>query len=408
MAEVSSCRICGSNLKDVFDMGVQAVASRFPAKDEADPPSAPLVLVKCQGECGLVQLKHTVSADEMYTHAYGYRSGLNESMRAHLKTVVDDLYKYVTVKDGDVVLDIGSNDGTLLFWHDKKATRVGIDPTGSQFKEYYDNDVTLVPDFFTYDTYSKALGERKARCVTTVSMFYDLPDPLQFMKDVAQILDPYGVWIMEQSYMPTMLETGSYDTICHEHLEYYCFKQIEWMTKRAGLRVVDVSLNDCNGGSFRVTLCHDSAPYPTNVDNVQKIIAKDSTADIEAFVVRSEKHRQDICALLQRLKDEGKSVYLYGASTKGNTMLQYCGIGSNFITSAAERNPMKFGCRTPNTGIPIVSEAEVRQAKPDYMLVLPWHFRSGFIEREREYLENGGKLIFPLPVIDIVSKSTHM
>jgi hypothetical protein len=407
MSEVSSCRICGSKLKDVFDLGVQAVASRFPAKNEADPPSAPLILVKCQGGCGLVQLKHTVSSDEMYTHAYGYRSGLNETMRFHLKTIVEDLYTYVNIKEGDVVLDIGSNDGTLLSWHDTQATRVGIDPTGSQFKEYYDNDVILVPDFFSHDTYTKALGERKARCVTTISMFYDLPDPLQFMKDVAQILDHSGVWIMEQSYMPTMLETGSYDTICHEHLEYYCFKQIEWMTKRAGLRVVDVSLNDCNGGSFRVALCHDSAPYPTNTDNVKKIIDKDSTADISAFVARSEKHRQDIRAVLQGLKDEGKSVYLYGASTKGNTMLQYCGIGSNFITSAAERNPMKYGCRTPNTGIPIVSEVEVRQAKPDYMLVLPWHFRAGFIEREREYLENGGKLIFPLPEIDIVSKSTR-
>ena len=171
---------------------------------------------------------------------------------------------------------------------------------------------------------------------------------------------------------------------------------------------MDVSLNDCNGGSFRVALCHDSAPHPTNNDNIQKIVEKDSTADIETFVMRSEKHRQDLCTVLQGLKDEGKSVYLYGASTKGNTMMQYCGIGKNFITSAAERNPMKYGCRTPNTGIPIVSENEVRQANPDYMLVLPWHFRSGFIEREREYLENGGKLIFPLPVIDIVSKSNCM
>lgn len=408
MSEITCCRICGgTELEDIFDLGVQALASRFPAASEPDPPSAPLILTRCTDGCGLIQLRHTVDAGEMYTNAYGYRSGLNESMRAHLKTIVEDLYSYARPDPGDIVLDIGSNDGTLLGWHDPVATRVGIDPTGPQFKQYYDESVKLIPDFFTYENYAKEFGDRKAKCVTTISMFYDLPAPLEFMKDVARVLADDGVWIMEQSYLPTMLDRTSYDTICHEHLEYYTFSQIEWMCQRAGLRVLNVTLNDCNGGSFRVAICHANAPHSSNAASIETIKGKEACIDLKGFVDRCEKHRDELTDLVRQLRAQNKTVYLYGASTKGNTMLQYGSIDDKLVVAAAERNPAKYGCRTPRTNIPIISEAEVRAAKPDYLLVLPWHFREGIIEREKEYLENGGNLIFPLPVIDIVKGSTR-
>jgi NDP-4-keto-2,6-dideoxyhexose 3-C-methyltransferase len=408
MSEISACRICGScYLRDVFDMGPQALASRFPKAGEADPPTAPLVLTKCHGECGLVQLKHTVSSDELYTDSYGYRSGLNEMMRSHLKTIVDDLYSYIKPGPDDIVIDIGSNDGTLLGHHSPDAVRVGIDPTGPQFKEFYADGIKLIPDFFTFDNYSKEFGERKAKCVTSISMFYDLPAPLDFMKDVAKVLADDGVWIMEQSYMPTMLDRNSYDTVCHEHLEYYTFFQIAWMCKQAGLRVLNVTLNDCNGGSFRVAIGHENSPYTSNLFAIEAIEEKEANIDLEGFVKRCADHRHQLRDLMCFLSVQKKTVYIYGASTKGNTMLQYGSIDSSLVIAAAERNPAKYGCRTPSTNIPIVSEAVVRAAKPDYMLVLPWHFREGIVEREKEYLEQGGQLIFPLPVIDIVKGSTH-
>lgn len=404
MSEITSCRICGScDLRDVFDMGPQALASRFPKAGESDPPTAPLVLTQCQGECGLVQLKHTVASDELYTDSYGYRSGLNEMMRSHLKTIVDDLYSYVQPQSGDLVIDIGSNDGTLLGWHSPAAVRVGIDPTGPQFKEFYADGIELIPEFFS----AGVLGDRKAKCVTSISMFYDLPAPLEFMKDVAKVLAPDGVWIMEQSYLPTMLDRNSYDTVCHEHLEYYTFSQVAWMCRHAGLRVLNVTLNDCNGGSFRVAICHENAPYTSNLFAIEAIEEKEASIDLEGFVERCKTHRDQLRDTMCSLKNQNKSVYIYGASTKGNTMLQYGSIDSGLVVAAAERNPAKYGCRTPCTNIPIVSEAEVRAAKPDYMLVLPWHFREGIIEREKDYLEQGGQLIFPLPVIDIVKGSTR-
>lgn len=402
---LKACRICDSGIEDVFDLGSHVIASRFPGKNEPDPPSAPLVLSKCTGECGLVQLKHTVSPDEMYLHTYGYRSGLNESMQAHLKTIVDEMTSYVKLIDGDAVLDIGSNDSTLLSFYPTNVTRIGIDPTGKQFQEYYPSDVKLIPDFFNAETYKNHFGDNKVRCVTTISMFYDLPRPLEFVRDVASILRKDGVWIMEQSYMPTMLERNSFDTICHEHLEYYTFQQIVWMCNKANLRVIDVTRNDCNGGSFRVVIGHEDSEYVSNQTHIQEFVDYEKTLSptaIQEFDKRCKDQKQKMLDLLTKLRNEGKTVCLYGASTKGNTLLQYYGIDASMVLCAAERNPQKFGCRTPLTNIPIVSEEEVRAIKPDYMIVLPWHFREGFLVREKQYLVDGGHFIFPLPEVEIV------
>jgi nucleoside-diphosphate-sugar epimerase len=403
--EISHCRICEStNLYEVLNLGNQVIASRFPAKDEADPPSAPLVLLQCKGECGLLQLKHTVHPDEMYKHTYGYRSGINETMRNHLKTIVNEMQDYIVLEKSDTVVDIGSNDGTLLSHYPDFVDKIGIDPTGAQFLKYYPTHVKLVPDFFTIDTYKKNIGDKKAKCVTSISMFYDLPKPLQFMKDVSEILDKDGIWIMEQSYALTMFDMNSFDTICHEHLEYYILTQIHWMCQKTGLRIINVTLNDCNGGSFRVVIGHASFSHQTH-ENVQIMLHNEqsiSPSIITDFQSRCVDQKQKLTNLLKDLKNQGKNVCLYGASTKGNTLLQYYGITSDSITCAAERNMDKVGCRTPVTNIPIESEETVRQMKPDYMLVLPWHFKNEFLVREKEYIQNGGHFIFPLPEVEVV------
>lgn len=402
---LKSCRICKSEVNDIFDLGSQVIASRFPEKNEPDPPSVPLVLSKCKGECGLLQLKHTVKPDEMYLHNYGYRSGLNESMQAHLKNVVSEMMSYVKLENDDIVLDIGSNDSTLLSYYPVNVTRVGIDPTGKQFQEYYPSDVKLIVDFFSAKTYKEHFGDKKVQCVTTISMFYDLPDPLAFVHDVASILSDDGVWIMEQSYMPTMLSRNSFDTICHEHLEYYTLKQIMYMCDKTKMKIIDVALNDCNGGSFRVVIGHESSPYEPKHKNIQTLVEYEknmSPTAIQEFDMRCRTQKQTMMNLLTKIREEGKTVCIYGASTKGNTLLQYYGIDSSMVLYAAERNPQKFGCRTPLTNIPIVSEEEVRKIKPDYMIVLPWHFRENFLIREHHYLSEGGHFIFPLPEVEIV------
>ncbi|HLC54536.1 MAG TPA: class I SAM-dependent methyltransferase [Candidatus Nanoarchaeia archaeon] len=415
--EIKRCRICGnSDLIPIIDLGEHALTGRFPAQHEPDPPIAPLALVKCNDkddskQCGLLQLKHNMEAEELYFHDYGYRSGLNKTMTDHLHNIVQEIEQRMLLKEGDIALDIGSNDATLLKAYSKPVQRIGIDPTGKQFKQFYTENIKLVPDFFNHDNAEKIMHGKKAKVITSIAMFYDLPDPLAFVRDVKSSLDKDGAWIFEQSYMPTMLETNSFDTICHEHLEYYALKQIQWMIEHEGMKIIDVSFNDINGGSFRTTVCHADSSFVPEKDKITSILQEerekglDTLAPYESFKERVEEVRAKLIGFLKEEKRKGKSIYLYGASTKGNTLLQYFGLGPETFTAAAERNPEKYGRRTPLTNIPIISEVEARAAKPDYFLVLPWHFKSEFLQREKEFMEGGGKFVFPLPQFEVIGNS---
>lgn len=398
----STCRICQApHLKEIFNLGSQVLGCRFPASNESDPIEAPLILVQCQGECGLLQLSHTVSATELYLNHYGYRSGLNQTMINHLTHLVEEIEDKIKINKEDVILDIGSNDCTTLKAYRHSCRLIGIDPTGKQFQQYYPDHVTLVPTFFDADTYCNHCT-KKAKVVTTISMFYDLPDPVQFAQHIKNILASDGIWVSEQSYAVTMVEKNSFDTIVHEHLEFYTLKQFKYIADKTGLKIIDVTLNECNGGSFRVTLSHADSHYPvsTNVDNLlkQELLFNDQV--LIDFVTRCQNNKIKVYNFLKEQKDQGKKIYLYGASTKGNTLLQYYHLDGTIITAAAERNPEKYGRRTPGTNIPIVSEAEMRESKPDFLLVLPWHFKEEFLKREEEYLKYG-KIIFPLPEMTI-------
>lgn len=421
------CRICGnSDLITVLDLGTHSLSGRFPSSSEPTPPSAPLVLIKCNdtkdsgpsGPCGLVQLKDTVVADELYFHTYGYRSGINNSMINHLSGLTKEITDRHILSKGDIVLDIGSNDCTLLkSYNFPDAVYIGCDPIGSQFSQYYPPHVTLVNKFFNYQNYVDSVGPighiglTPAKIITSISMFYDLPDPLQFMRDIKRILSPDGLWVTEQSYIVSMLNTCSFDTVCHEHLEYYSLKQMEWMVKQVGLKIIDVSMNECNGGSFRLTITHsDNNRDSINNNAIDKICKIESDAHLDQletymnFNRLCDDLRVRLKFLLSTYKENGKSIYLYGASTKGNTLLQYFGLDKSLITATADRNPEKYGHRTPQTNIPIISESEMRLNKPDVLLVLPWHFKTEFIQREDDYLSSGGKMIFPLPNMELVSK----
>jgi hypothetical protein len=407
--EVECCRICqGLALESILDLGMVASCGYFPRLDAKDDPTAPLAIVRCP-ECGFVQARHNYEMTELFGNSYGYRSGLNEMMKAHLEDIVGDTTQRIDFRAEDVVLDIGSNDATLLnAYAGTPPRRVGIDPTYDQFRQFYDDDILGANDFFSASRFRDLVGNKKARVVTSIAMFYDQIDPIGFAREVASILETDGLWVLEQSYLPSMIENNSFDTICHEHLAYYCLAQIEHVLSAAALKVVDIAFNDVNGGSFRIHAAHDASPFEVQKDAIALVRARElasgyaTGAPFAEFVGRVEKQGAELLALLGELHAAGKVVHGYGASTKGNTLLQYLGITSEILPVIADRNEAKWGARTPGTAIPIISEARSREIRPDYYLALPWHFRAGFLKRETDFLARGGKFIFPLPVLEIV------
>jgi hypothetical protein len=392
----------------VLDLGHQALTGVFP-KTAGEPVTVgPLELAWCP-QSGLLQLKHSYNPSEMYGDNYGYRSGLNQSMIDHLSTKVEHLERFAGVASGDVVLDIGSNDCTTLkAYKTPGLRRLGIDPVGKKFIEHYPADVTLVPDFFSEKAY-RSKESKSAKVVTSIAMFYDLEAPIDFARQIEAVLANDGVWHFEQSYMPSMLRSNAYDTVCHEHIEYYSLTVVRDILGKAGLEIADVIMNGINGGSFAVTAVkRGNKSIKRNTAVVDWLLEQEMRMGLgtprpyRQFEERAFQHREDLVRLVRALRADGKKILGYGASTKGNVLLQFCGFTADDIPAIAEVNPEKYGRVTPGTHIPIVSEAEAYAMKPDYFLVLPWHFKDGILRREKKHTAAGGKFIFPLPEIEIV------
>jgi 2-polyprenyl-3-methyl-5-hydroxy-6-metoxy-1,4-benzoquinol methylase len=413
----TTCRVCGSSsLKKVIDLGEQYLQGSFikPGKEMPSTRKIACTLVRCnpqedENACGLLQMEHSVPPEILYA-AYWYRSGTNNTMRSHLKEIVDTVTSFVHKKDA-IVLDIGCNDGTLLSYYPKGGMKYGIDP--SDIAQEIKEDAIVVQDIFPSKKLVETLEGKTLDIITSIAMFYDLENPVEFVKGIKQLLSHRGVWVFEMSYMPTMLKLDSYDTICHEHLEYYSLAVIEIILKRGGMRLFKISFNDINGGSIRCFATHDTNIAYDNAEDIALLnetrqsefdMELDTDKPYKAFWERISKLKTELHDLLVKLKADGKKVHIYGASTKGNTILQWCDIDHTLIEYAAERNPDKYGAMTLGTNIPIISEAESRAMNPDYYLVLPWHFKKEFLEREKETLEKGTGLIFPLPAIEIYKK----
>lgn len=406
--EIDRCRISGSkNLVTVLSLGEQYLTGVFPKSEGEEITKGPLDLVWCP-DSGLLQMRQSFSLEEMYGENYGYRSGLNGSMVKHLQQKSKTLEKMAKPTADDLVLDIGSNDATSLKAYNGKFKKIGIDPTGNKFKEFYTGGIQLIPDFFSAEIFRQHFQDKKAKIVTSIAMFYDLEDPIEFVRGIESILHEEGIWHFEQSYMPSMLRTNSYDTICHEHLEFYSFKVVSEMLEKCGLRVIDVQMNSINGGSFAVTAAKKGSSYSSNSPIINWMLKQEEEMGLDTpkpyreFEERVYRHRNNLRDLIRSLVADGKKVFGYGASTKGNVLLQFCNLTKDDIPYIAEVNEDKFGAFTPGTGIKIISESEAKKMKPDYFLVLPWHFKASILEREKEYLENGGKFIFPLPDIEII------
>lgn len=398
---ITECRSCQSEqLRPILSLGDQYLSDFIDAKDKGKkPPQFPLDLVLCE-PCSLLQLTESAPPALLYPDSYGYRSGINQTMRDHLAGVVREVAEIADVREGDTVVDIGSNDGTLLKAYPSTVHRVGYDLL-RKFEGEYDqpNLEVRIGGFDGHD--------EPAKVITAISCFYDLEDPNRFLEAVKASLAPDGVFVVQQNYLGGMIRQTAFDNICHEHLEYYSLSAMEALLDRHGLEVFRVTENGLNGGSFRTYIRR--ATGQGNGYGVEEMrlaersLGLQDTATYEKFSQRAQETRDKLRELVLRETEAGKRVYVYGASTRGNTILQYCDFGPEHIAGAAERNPEKWGKVIASSGIPIVSEAEARQAKPEYMMALPWFFRDEFVERERDYLEAGGSLIFPLPEPCIVT-----
>jgi NDP-4-keto-2,6-dideoxyhexose 3-C-methyltransferase len=392
---ITECRACDSTkLENILNLGTQHLADfRF---DTDKPPAYPLDVVFCD-DCKLVQLRDTTPNYEMYHDRYGFKSGVNNTIKADLKDIVEHAQKYVTPTKW---LDIASNDGTLLSYA-PDVYKVGVDPVGFLCKEAEKHADRIVNDYFD----SKHFDE-KFNVVTSISCFYDMNDPRKFVSDVCDVLEDDGVWIIQQNYLLKMLETQAVDNICHEHLEYYSLMALENLLAKFGLEVVEVTTSMVNGGVIRTVVgrkglfeIHESVEKQRQIEKDWKL---DTTEPYKAFAESVKKQLRELTLLVKDINNKGEKVYVYGASTRGGTIWQSANLTELDLPYAIERNPAKVGKYMSCIGSEIISEEQARKDNPEYMLVSIWFFKDEVIKREQEYVNNGGKLIFPLPQLEIV------
>jgi SAM-dependent methyltransferase len=397
--EHKNCRLCGSSdLEFVFSVGDQYINDFVPIDRVGQGIRAPLDLVMCRN-CTLIQLKHTAPQELLYSRHYWYRSGVTETMRAALSEVARAVEALVDLKAGDSVLDIGANDGTLLAaYTNPDLIKIGCEPADNLIPLLSENTKYVMHDFWSYDSLEKHAARWKSgkcKAITALGMFYDLENPNQFIGDVAKALAPGGVFVAQLMCLASMVKQNDLGNICHEHIEYYSLESLRYLFENNGLEIFKVEENDVNGGSYRIFARHfDKGSIPFD----EKI----TIADLIAFKNRIDDNKKRCVDFIRGEVAKGKSVYVYGASTKGNVILQYYGLGTDLITAAAERSPEKFGKYTIGSWIPIVSEDEARAKQPDYFLVLPWAFFNEFYKREADWRAKGGKFIVPLPEFRVV------
>lgn len=413
-----TCRVCDFGpLAPVLSLGSLYMSDFIDDKSQQDENSkVPLELVLCNkkdGGCGLLQLRHTAAHEAMYRN-YWYRSGMNSTMTNELNSIAKKVEELVNLKSGNFLIDIGANDGTLLRGYSENGIKtVGFEPAINLMKWAREGTTCIINDFFDYSVWQKEFGDSKAAAITAIAMFYDLENPNKFVSDITKCLDKEGIFIIQMSYLPSMLSQNAFDNICHEHLEYYSLLSLENLLKQHNLEIFDVELNNINGGSFRTYIRHKygdktvkiSAGAENRIENLRKFeenLGLDDKKVYENFVKNIYMLRDQLVSFIKSEHEKGKRIYVYGASTKGNTLLQFYGLDHNIIAAAAERNPDKWGKKTIGTLIPIISEEQARAEKPDYFLVLPWHFMEEFKEREQEFSKSGGKFIVPLPKFEII------
>ena len=404
--KISKCRICKKSfLKKLFSLGNMSYTGKFPAANQVIKRK-PIDLMLCKN-CELVQLGHNFDLKYLYGPDYGYKTGINKTMLDHVKKVVKILSNKVKLKSKDFVLDIASNDGSLLKFYKKNVNTFGIDPIINKYKNDYKKINFKISDFFSSKKVEEVTKE-KFKIITALSVFYDSIDPNKFIKDIKKLLSRDGVFLLEFADLESIVKNKMFDTICHEHLEYYSSKVIINLCLEHGLRVFNIKKNDINGSSKQYFICHTDSKYKDNQKVINLILKSEKKLKLnkektfKKLIAHINSSRKDLVKLIKKIKKKGKTIHGYGASTKGNVLLQYYGINNKMISFIAERNKNKYDLYTPGTKIKIISEALSRLKKPDFYLVLPWHFKKEILLREKKIRKAGTKFIFPLPKLQII------
>ncbi len=398
--EYSHCRLCGSKeLDKVFSLGNQYINDFVEESKIGKGIKSPLEIVHCKN-CDLAQLKHTAPQELLYSRKYWYRSGVTDTMKAELKNIVDEVQSMTSLTQGDIVLDIGANDGTMLEYFNEGIIRVGCEPANNLVEELSKKCDITIHDFWSESVYFESIKEKgltkKAKVISAIGMFYDLDDPISFVSDIEKVLDDDGIFVAQLMTLAPMIKQNDLGNICHEHIEFYSYESLVYMYEKCNLEIFKVSENSVNGGSYRI--------YARKLKNGSITYSeKASKQDLFDFKDRIDSVKQECIDFLLKEKAAGKSIHVYGASTKGNVILQYFGLNTDLIDFAAERSPEKFGRYTIGSWIPIISEDESRQMQPDYYFVLPWAFFDEMYTRESEWLSKGGKFIIPFPNFRIVN-----
>lgn len=404
-------------MKELFSLG-ELYPSDFLKPDES-PRCEPIELKLMLDDDGIVCLEKSAPADVMWGK-YWYRSSISSTMKAQLKDVVDSILSVIKLNDGDVFIDVAGNDGYMLSQVPQNLIRVNIDPADDSFRlEAEKNCDLVIQDYFSADVYKKSrYGKVKAKVISVISMFYDLDEPDKFLDDINEIMDDDGLLVLQLSYTPLMLAQLEFTNICHEHRRYYSLFNIKKLLEKHDFKIMDVSINNTNAGSFRLQVIKKSADITKFASQThrdvcnfriegllmyEKTLKLDSADTWKDFHQRILELKEKTVSFIKSEKEKGKAIYGYGASTKGNTLLQFFGLDSSLITAIAERSPAKYGTKTIGTNIPIISEQQMRDARPDYLLILPFHFLNEFIERESDLLESGTKMIVPCPKFEIIS-----
>ena len=405
------CKNCHQKrLKKVIPIGKQPISSVFLSKKIKNLKKYSLDLYECQN-CKLVQFYKLAPLKNMYGTTYGYRTSLSKMMISHMKAKYKKVLKMKIIKNNSNILDIGSNDGTFLnlFSSDKKnINSIGIDPSAKKFEKYYKKNINLIVDFFTFSKIKNFLIKNKIQkenfsLISSFAMFYDVDDPNKFCKDICSLLEPNGIWILEMSYFPLLLSHLTYDQICHEHVAYYTLNSFNKIIEKNDLKIIDISFNEINGGSIEIICAKRNSNHKASKQKIAAVLnneEKINNKTYKQFNHRINNVKKTINLFLNEFARQ--KIIGYGASTKGNVLLQFCEFSEKELICMAEVNQEKFGSYTPGSKIPILSEKQAKSINPDYMLVLPWHFKETIIQREKKYLDNGGKLIFPLPEIEII------
>jgi len=396
--KVRKCLLCSNKkLKKVFSLGNLFVSNFVKKSRIKKGPKAPLTLMYCN-KCTLLQLSHIAPQELMYKKFYWYKSGVTQTMRDGLKEIYKSSLKHARLKKNDVVLDIGANDGTLLKYYDKKFKTIGCEPAKNLITDLKKNCKHVINDFWSYKNLKKILAKyklKKPKVITAIGMFYDLEDPNKFIKDSALALNKNGIFIAQLMCLKSMINKNDLGNICHEHIEFYTLKSLKYLFENNGLEIFKIEENDINGGSYRI-FCRKFKRGSI------KLKKENVLQSVNQFVKRIKKNRSQMLNFINKKIKQGKKIFLYGASTKGNTLLQYYNLNKSIIPFAAERSPEKWGKYTIGTGIKIISEKEARKLNPDFFLVTPWGFIKEFVKRESEWLKKGGKFILPFPKLKIV------